>query len=212
MFNPASISVSLLSLFGSLSCTCTHPPSPPHLKGAGHSPESRIPAQRWPRGSAHSMGPDTRLESSELSSWLPHDDPVLTPSAASPALFSSPLPSCRLTGTSVTVAPGTDSEGGRGGTLAAPFSALYPRLYFPPPPSTERTKVPMSPEPWGFPQGAEGGRSPALWPRLPLKITPLPIQGPLGWGCGSCQGEAVPGRSSAREGQFKNVSVKGTRN
>ena len=36
----------------------THPPLP-HLKGAGHSPESRIPAQRWPRSSGDSMGPDT---------------------------------------------------------------------------------------------------------------------------------------------------------
>lgn len=157
------------------------------------------------------MESDTRpRERRELSSWLPHDDPVSSVRSLSSSLSLPLCPAARLTGTSVTVAPGTDSEGGRRNFGCTFLQPSTPGLLFPPPPSTERTKV-LTPGTLGFPPRHGRGRSPALWPRLPLKITPLPIPRPTRMGVWGLPGRAVPGRSSAREGQFKNVSVKGTR-
>lgn len=143
-------------LYLSLSGSHTHNPSTlhphPHLRGAGHSPENRIPAQWWPHESAGPMAPSTWLQCAL---------------ACTHTLFSLQLLSlslCKVTGTLMTAAPRTDCRWWQGRNFGPAFT-LHPKgsLSFLCP--AQRAGAPGT---LGFPQSGKGKTKPC-----PLALGPL---------------------------------------
>lgn len=140
---------------------------PPRLRGTGHSPESRSPAQWWAQRAVDAMGPATRLQRAKgTTSPARSSRHRPFPAAGPPAPFSSPLPSCRLTGSSMTAPPHLPGgrQGWRRGRNFGCTSLLRPRVHVPPSPPLH-SESPGNPG--VSPEVAKEEASPTLWPRIP---------------------------------------------